>query len=92
MQPKQYEISIYTLKTSIKNIDLRKFPGLDLITGYCFKKLLFHIESFAKLFQNMFNGSTTLPDWLSHANTTLLSKNKQTNATTKYGPIACLDI
>ena len=83
----QYEITNDTLKASVKNIHLRKSPDLDLITGYWYKTFLFHLEPLAKLFQNMFNASSTLPDWLTLAKKTLLPKIEQTHAAKNYRPI-----
>ena len=72
VQPKQYGITKDTLKTTVNKIHLGKSPGRDLLIGYWFKKLTFYIEPLANLYQNTFEGSTTLPDWLTLEKTILL--------------------
>ena len=46
----------------------------------------------SKLDSNTFTGSTTLPEWLTLPENTLLSKNERTHAAKNYRPIACLNI
>ena len=92
VQPKQYEITKDTLKTAVNKIHLGKSPGRDLLVGHWFKKYTFCIEPLANLYQNTFEGSTTLPDWLTLAKTILLPKNEHTHATKNYPPIACSNL
>ena len=70
---------------------LRKSPGRDLLIGYWFKKFTFYIEPLANLYWNTFEGSTTLPDWLTLAKTIFLPKNEHTHAAKNYRPMACLN-
>ena len=72
VQPKQKEKPKGTLKTAVNKIHLGKSPGKVLLIGCWFKKLTFYIEPSANLHQNTFEGSTTLPDWLTLAKTILL--------------------
>ena len=44
------------------------------------------------LYQNTFEGSTTLPDWLTLTKTILLPKIEHTHAVKSYRPIACLNL
>ena len=92
VQPKQYEITKDTLKTAVNKIHHGKSPGRDLLIGYWFKKFTFFIEPLANLYQNTFEGSTTLPDWLTLAKTILLQKNEHAHAAKNYRPIACLNL
>ena len=92
VESNQYQIIRDTLKTAVNKIHLGKSPGRDLITGYWFKKLTFYIEPLANLYQNKFEGLTTLPDWLTLAKTILLPKNEHTQAAKNYRPIACLNL
>ena len=92
VQPKQYEITKDNLKTAVNKIHLGKSPGRNLLIGYWFKKLTFYIEPLANLYQNTFEGSTTLPDWLTLTKTILLQKNEHTHAAKNYRPIACLNL
>ena len=92
VQPKQYEITKDTLKTAVNKIHLGKSPGRDLLVGHWFKKYTFCIEPLANLYQNTFEGSTTLPDRLTLAKTILLPKNEHTHATKNYRPIACSNL
>ena len=94
VQPKQYEITIDTLKTAVNKIHLEKYPGRDTGTliGYWFKRLIFYIETLANLYQNTFEGSRTLPDWLTLAKIIFLTKNEHTYAEKNYRPIACLNL
>ena len=71
---------------------LRKSPGRDLLIGYWFKKFTFYIEPLANLYWNTFEGSTTLPDWLTLAKTIFLPKNEHTHAAKNYRPMACLNL
>ena len=92
VQPKQYEITKDNLKAAVNKIHLGKSPGRDLLIGYWFKKLTFYIEPLANLYQNTFEGSTTLPDWLTRAKTILLPKNEHTHTAKNYRPITCLNL
>ena len=92
VQPKQYEITKDTLKTVVNKMHLEKSPGRHLSIGYWFKKLTFYIDPLANLYQNTFQGSTTLPDWLTLPKTMLLPKNEHTHAAKNYRPIACLNL
>ena len=92
VQPEQYEITKDTLKPAVNKMHLEKSPGRDLSIGYWFKKLTFYIDPSANLNQNTFQGSTTLPDWLTHPKTILLTKNEHTHAAKNYRPIACLNL
>ena len=92
VQPKQYEITKDTLKTAVNKMHLEKSPGRHLSIGYWFKKLTFYIDPLANLYQNTFQGSTTLPDWLTLPKTMLLPKNEHTHAAKNYRPIACLNL
>ena len=82
VQPNQYEITKDTLKSAANKIHLGKSPGRDLLIGYWFKKLTY-IEPLVNLYQNTFEGSTTLRGWLNLAKTTLLRKNEHTHAEKK---------
>ena len=86
VQPKQYEITKDTLKTAVNKIHLGKSPGGGLLMGYRYKKLKFYIEPFANLYQNTFEGSTTLLDWLTLGKRILLPKNEHTHAAKKFKP------
>ena len=92
VESNQYQITRDTLKTAVNKIYLGKSPGRDLIIGYWFKKLTFYIEPLANLYQNPFEGLTTLPDWLTLAKTILLPKNGHTQAAKNYRPITCLNL
>ena len=92
VQPKLYEITQDTLKTAVNKIHLGKSPGRDLLIGYWCKKLTFYIEPSANSYQNKFEGSTTLPDWLTLAKTILLPKNEHIHTAKNYRPIACLNV
>ena len=92
VESNQYQITRDTLKTAVNKIHLGKSPGRDLIIGYWFKKLTFYIEPLASLYQNTFEGLTTLPDWLTLAKTILLPKNEHAQAAKNYRPIACLNL
>ena len=46
-------------------------------------KPVFYIEPLVNLYQNTFEGSTTLRGWLNLAKTTLLRKNEHTHAEKK---------
>ena len=92
VQPKQYKITKDTLKTALNKIHLGKCPGRDSLIRYWFKKLTFYIEPLANLYQNTFEGPTTLPDCLTLAKTILLPKNEHTHAAKNYRPIACLNL
>ena len=92
MQPKQFEITKYTLKAAVNKIHIWKSPGSDLLIVYWFKKFTFYIELLVNLHQNTFEGSTTLPDWLTLAKTILLPKNEHTHAAKNYQTIACLNL
>ena len=94
VQPKQYEITIDTLKTAVNKIRLEKYPGRDTgrLIGYWLKRLIFYIETLANLYQNTFEGSATFPDWLTLAKTILLMKNEHAHAEKNYQPIACLNL
>ena len=54
--------------------------------------MTFYIRPLANLYQNTFEGLTTLPDWLTLAKTILLPKNEHTQAATNYRPIAYLNL
>ena len=92
VEPNHYQITRDTLKTAVNKIHLQKSPGRDLMIGYWFKKLTFYIEPLANLYQNTFEGLTTLPDWLTLAKTILLPKNEHTLVAKIYRPIACLNL
>ena len=92
VESNQYQITRDTLKTAVNKIHLGKSPGRDLIIGYWFKKLTFYIEPLANLYQNTFEGLTTLPDWLTLAKTILLPKNEHTQAAKNSRPFACLNL
>ena len=80
VESNQHQITRDTLKTAVNKIHLGKSPGRDLIIGYWFTKLTFSIKPLANLYQNKFEGLTTLPDWLTLAKTILLPKNEHTQA------------
>ena len=61
----------------------RKSPDRDLLIGYWFKKFTFYTKPVANLYQNTFEGSTTLPDWLTLMKTILLPKNEYNHAAKK---------
>ena len=54
--------------------------------------MTFYTEPSANLYQNTFEGSTTLPDWLTLTKTILLQKNEHTHAAKNYRPIVCLNL
>ena len=46
----------------------------------------------AKLFENSFNNTQKIPDWLAQAKTVLTPKSERTQEAKNYRPIACLNI
>ena len=54
--------------------------------------MTFYIEPLVNLYQNTFEGSTTLPDWLILAKTILSTKNENTHAAKNYRLISCLNL
>ena len=92
VQPKQYEITKDYLKTTVNKIHLVIYLNRDSLIGYWFRRLTFYIKPLANLYQTTFEGSTTLPDWLTLAKTILLPKNEHTHAAKSYRPIACLNL
>ena len=80
------------MNKAVYKIFLGKSPGRDLIKGYWYKRLSFYKKHLLKLFQETYEGMLDLPNWLTLARTTLLSKSQDAKNANNYGPIACLNI
>ena len=86
------DITRDTMRKAISKLQDSKSPGNDLIIGYWYKHLTFFDNDLSRLFNNALNGVTQIPSWMAKAETTLLSKNRETKLPKNYRPIALQNI
>ena len=87
-----YKITEEIFNKTVSKLFLGKPPSRDLIKGYWYKRLSFYRKHLLKLFQETYEGMLYLPNWLTLARTTLISKSQDTKNAKNYRPIACLNI
>ena len=82
------------VNTEYKISKVSKAPGQDCIIEFWFKNVSSYRDILAVQLNKLLHSdsNTSLPTWLSTADTSLLSKNKETHIAKNCRPIACLNI
>ena len=82
------------VNTEYKISKVSKAPGQDRVIEFWFKNLSCYRDILAVQLNKLLHSdsNTSLPKWLSTADTSLLPKNKETHMAKNYRPIACFNI
>ena len=75
-----------------ENLKDNNSPGIDLITGYWIKRSRATRETTFNIFKKINNREDTITEWSIKTKTTLIAKNKETQNSKNYRPIACENI
>ena len=93
LRQQNLEIDVNKLRKRSKRMANWKTPGSDGVQGYWVKYLSNCHERIAAQLNELVNGSTEIPQWLTYGRTVLCLKDpKRGNVADNYRPISCLPI